>query len=80
MMRDPEQWTEPASPAPHSNPHLRSTNDVSGHHVHATDGEIGHAEDFLLDDATWAIRYFVIDTKNWWPGKKVLVRRRGSIS
>ena len=54
-------------------PHLRSTHDVSGHHIQAADGEIGHVEDFIIDDETWAIRYLVIDTRNWWPGKQVLV-------
>ena len=54
-------------------PHLRSTQYVSGHHIQATDGEIGHVDDFIIDDETWAIRYLVIDTRNWWPGKKVLV-------
>jgi sporulation protein YlmC with PRC-barrel domain len=54
-------------------PHLRSTHDVSGYHIQAEDGEIGHVEDFVIDDETWAIRYLVIDTRNWWPGKKVLV-------
>ena len=37
------------------------------------DGEIGHVEDFIIDDETWAIRYLIIDTRNWWPGKKVLI-------
>ena len=54
-------------------PHLRSTKDVSGHHIQAQDGEIGHVEDFIIDNETWAIRYLVIDTKNWWGGKKVLI-------
>ena len=54
-------------------PHLRSTNKVSGYHVQATDGEIGHVDDFVIDDETWAIRYLVIDTRNWLPGKKILV-------
>ena len=54
-------------------PHLRSTHDVSGHHIQAADGEIGHVEDFIIDDETWAIRYLIIDTQNWWAGKKVLV-------
>jgi len=53
--------------------HLRSTQYVSGYHIQATDGELGHVEDFIIDDKTWAIRYFVIDTGSWWPGKKVLV-------
>jgi sporulation protein YlmC with PRC-barrel domain len=55
------------------NGHLRSTSTVSGYKIHASDGEIGHVEDFLIDDETWAIRYLVVDTRNWWPGKKVLV-------
>ena len=53
--------------------HLRSTHAVSGYHIQALDGEIGHVEDFIIDDETWAIRYLVIDTRNWWAGKKVLV-------
>jgi len=57
-------------------PHLRSTHDVSGHHIQAVDGEIGHVEDFVIDNETWAIRYLIIDTQNWWPGKKVLISPR----
>ena len=53
--------------------HLRSTHDVSGHHIQAKDGEIGHVEDFLVDDETWAIRYLIVNTHNWWEGKKVLI-------
>ena len=53
--------------------HLRSTFVVSGYNIQASDGEIGHVEDFIIDDATWAIRYLVIDTRNWWPGKKILI-------
>jgi len=53
--------------------HLRSTRDVTGHHIQASDGEIGHVDDFIIDDDTWAIRYLVIDTRDWWPGKKVLI-------
>lgn len=73
FMRDPEDWTESAVTVPPSDPHLRSTNDVHGHHVQANDSEIGHIDDFLIDDETWSIRYLVVDTRNWWPGKKVLV-------
>jgi len=57
-------------------PNLRSTTEVSGYHVQASDGAIGHVEDFIIDDETWAIRYLVIDTKNWWPGEKLLVSPR----
>jgi hypothetical protein len=54
--------------------HLRSAHEVRGYHVKVTDGEIGHVEDFLFDDETWEIRYVIVDTRNWWPGKKVLLR------
>ena len=52
--------------------HLRSTQEVTGYYIGATDGEIGHVEDFIIDDESWSIRYIVVDTRNWWPGKKVL--------
>jgi sporulation protein YlmC with PRC-barrel domain len=56
--------------------HLRSTHDVTGYHILALDGEIGHVDDFIIDDETWAIRYLVVATKNWWPGKKILMSPR----
>ena len=55
-------------------PHLRSTGQVTSYHIHATDGEIGHVDDFIVDDANWEIRFLVADTRNWLPGKKVLIR------
>jgi hypothetical protein len=57
-------------------PHLRSTTAVTGYHIHATDGQIGHVEDFLVDDAGWSIRYLVVDTRNWWPGERMLISPR----
>jgi len=59
--------------APETENHLRSTNEVNGYHIDAVDGAIGHIDDFLVDDRTWALRYLVIDTRNWLPGRKVLV-------
>jgi sporulation protein YlmC with PRC-barrel domain len=53
--------------------HLRSCRAVIGYHVHATDGDIGHVEDLLVDDHTWAIRYLILNTSNWWSGHQVLV-------
>jgi uncharacterized protein YrrD len=54
--------------------HLRSADNVKGHHIQGTDEEIGHVEDFVFDDETWALRYFIVDTRNWWPGgRKVLL-------
>ena len=57
----------------HSDPHLHSAREVEGYHVAATDGEIGHVEDFLIDDRTWAIDLLGIDTRNWLPGRKVVI-------
>ena len=54
-------------------PHLRSCNAVTGYHLRANDGEIGHVAGFLVDDTTWALRYLVVDTSNWWLGHQVLV-------
>lgn len=54
-------------------PHLRSTKEVRGYHIQATDGAIGHVEDFLVEDENWIIHYMVVDTRNWLPGRKVLV-------
>jgi uncharacterized protein YrrD len=54
-------------------PDLRSLKEVTGYDIHASDGRIGHIEAFLFDDATWDIRYLVVDTRNWWFGKHVLI-------
>jgi hypothetical protein len=76
IVRDREKWRESTQGEKAWDPHLRSTHDVSGHHIQAADGAIGHVEDFIIDDETWAIRYLIIDTRDWWPGKKVLVSPR----
>jgi hypothetical protein len=82
----PHMWGEHAYPARDGekrqkvvqaketwDPNLRSTRAVTGHSIQAVDGEIGHVDDFLIDDETWAIRYLIISTGTWWPGKSVLV-------
>lgn len=56
-----------------SDPHLRSAREVDGYYVAATDGEIGHVEDFLIADDAWAIHLVGIDTRNWLPGRKVVI-------
>jgi hypothetical protein len=55
------------------NAHLHSMREVIGYHIQASDGQIGHVEDFIIDTDTWNVRYVVVDTRNWLPGKKVLV-------
>jgi hypothetical protein len=56
-----------------SDPHVRSVNEVIGYRLHAVDGEIGHIENFMIDDADWSIHYFIVDTRNWWFGERVLI-------
>jgi len=56
--------------------HLRSSHDTRGYTIDAIDGEIGHVEDFLIDDETWEVRYVVVSTSNWWFGNKVLLSPR----
>jgi len=57
----------------HGDPHLRSARELRGYHIQASDGEIGHVDDFLVDDETWEIRYMVAATRNWLPARKVLI-------
>jgi sporulation protein YlmC with PRC-barrel domain len=70
-----QRWHDVAGvqPRKHEDIHLRSVEEIRGYHIEGTDESIGHVEDFIVDDETWEIRYLVIDTSNWWFGKKVLV-------
>ena len=62
-------------PAQHQDddPHLRSCKAVMSYHIQATDGDIGHVQGLLVDEETWAIRYMIVNTSNWWLGHQVLV-------
>jgi uncharacterized protein YrrD len=81
-----EPYREPVHPAAqaetelaeerHADPHLRSCKEVLGYHLQATDGELGHIDDFLVDDESWTFHYLAVDTKNWVHGKRVLVSPR----
>jgi sporulation protein YlmC with PRC-barrel domain len=53
--------------------HLRGTKTIIGYHIHASDGDVGHVSDFIFDDTNWQINYLVVDTHNWFGGKKVLI-------
>jgi PRC-barrel domain len=52
---------------------LHKTSRMAGYHILALDGEIGHVDDFLVDEGTWTVRYLVIDTSNWIGGRSVLI-------
>ncbi len=68
----PDKAVQPAT-EPQGDPNLRSVGEVTGYYVKATDGDIGHIEDFMIEGEDWIVRYLIIDTKNWWPGKMVLI-------
>jgi hypothetical protein len=57
----------------HDDHHLRSGNGVMRYYVHASDGDIGHVQGFLVDESSWAIRYLIVNTSNWWLGHDVLI-------
>jgi uncharacterized protein YrrD len=76
IVRDREKWRDSMQGEKAWDPHLRSSHEVTGYDIQATDGEIGHVEDFVIDNETWAIRYLIVDTENFWPGKKVLISPR----
>lgn len=58
--------------AKRGDPHLRGVREVVDYRIAAKDGDIGHVEDFIAELDDWVIRYLVIDTRNWIPGRKVL--------
>jgi hypothetical protein len=63
----------PPKPSASADVHLRSATEVRGYHIEGLDGSIGHVADFIVDESDWALRYLVIDTSNWWVGKKVVI-------
>lgn len=69
----PPVESEEGRKATKGDPNLRSTREVEGYRIHATDGQIGHIEDFIVSEGDWAIRYLVVDTRNWLPGRSVLI-------
>lgn len=53
--------------------HLRSTTEVTGYHIQCMEGQLGHVEDLILDTDDWKIRHVIVDTRNWLPGRKVML-------
>lgn len=56
-----------------ANPHLRSSNKVTGYTLHAIDGEFGHIEDLIIETDSWKLTYVVVKTGNWLSGKEILI-------
>jgi len=69
----PAHVEEKAAGLMHRDPHLRSGNEIASYQVLASDGDIGHIQQLLVDEKGWAIRYLVVNTGNWWLGHDVLI-------
>jgi sporulation protein YlmC with PRC-barrel domain len=70
---DPARAARRAAQHQNDDPHLRSGKAVMKYDIEASDGDIGHVQGLLLDEETWAIRYLIVDTSNWWLGHQVLI-------
>lgn len=68
-----DQVTEPVESSEKNDQHLRSTKEVTGYTIHATDGEIGKVVDFIIDDTNWKIKFLVVHTGSWLNSRKVLL-------
>jgi hypothetical protein len=63
----------PRRARPLDDPHLRSAQAVTGYHIQAVDGAIGHVSGFLVDAKSWAIRKLAVETGHWYAGKEILI-------
>src|SRR5918992_1758478 len=52
---------------------LTSVKELQGTTIEAIDGPIGSVNALLFDDVSWVIRYIVVDTGHWLPGRRVLI-------
>jgi sporulation protein YlmC with PRC-barrel domain len=52
---------------------LWNASTINGYGISEKDGELGSVKDLLFDDAKWFVRWLVVDTGNWLPGRKVLL-------
>src|SRR5271157_3245434 len=52
---------------------VKPAQETAGYYIQGSDGPLCHVAEFLIDDEVWTIRYLALDTRNWWPGKRVLV-------
>jgi len=53
--------------------HLRSTQAITGYHIQAADGMIGHVSGFLVDDKSWVIGELIVETGHWYSGREILI-------
>lgn len=54
-------------------PSLRSLKAMEHRRLRSPDGELGRIEDMLIEASEARVSHLVVDTKNWWPSKNVLI-------
>jgi hypothetical protein len=73
IVRDQQRKRAAGSRVKGWTPRLHSIDEMTRHHIQAPDGDVGRIVDFLVDDDTWEIRYFIIARRDWWLQRHVLV-------
>ncbi len=68
VLKEGEAGSDPGADA-----HLRSCGAVVGYRIEAADGHMGKVKGFLVEESTWAIRYLIVNTSEWWVDHEVLV-------
>ena len=68
-----EQPGSGSSPHKDDDPHLRSTQTVSGYQIQTKDGPSGHVTDFLVEEKGWAISHLVVESGHWYSGKEIVI-------
>jgi len=58
---------------------LFAASGLRGCPVRAGDGLAGSVKDLLFDDRSWKVRWMVVDTGHWLPGRQILVHPRQSL-
>ena len=56
-----------------SDPHLRSSDKITGYVLRVADGELGQVDDFIIDTDSWKITFVVVKTGTWFSDKKILL-------
>ena len=70
---DGAQWERTGYKQNKINLMLRSLKELYGCMLGASDGDIGAVKDFYFDEQNQAVRYVVVDTGKWLPGRQVLI-------
>ena len=52
---------------------LKTFSDLRGYSIRAADGDLGTVKDVYFTDLSWIVRYLVVDTGHWLPGRRVLL-------